>query len=108
MFHLSDLLLLVCSSWEASCVNTSFDVLAAYLDGSNTLGHLTGYILTSPPLTKGGLSPYDVVPTCFLQSADHLFHDEVHFMLEACTRTMLSQAGISCRPLIFTEPNSLS
>ena len=51
--------------------------LAAYLDDSNTLGHLTGYILTSQPLTKGGLSPYDVVPTCFLQSADHLFHDEV-------------------------------
>ena len=56
----------------------SFEVCsAAYLDDSNTLGHLTGYILTSQPLTKGGLSPYDVVPTCFLQSADHLFHDEV-------------------------------
>ena len=60
----------------------SFDVLVAYLDGSNTLGHLTGYILTSQPLTKGGLSPYDIVPTCFLQSADHLFHDEVRFMLK--------------------------
>ncbi|CAL5229525.1 g12865 [Coccomyxa viridis] len=53
-------------------------IFASYLDDSNTLGHLTGYILTSQPLTKGGLSPYDIVPTCFLQSADHLFHDEVH------------------------------
>ena len=69
----------VCSFCKASRVKTFFHVLAAYLDGSNTLGHLTGYILTSQPLTKGGLSPYDVVPTCFLQSADHLFHDEVRF-----------------------------
>ena len=78
----------------------SVDVLVAYLDGSNTLGHLTGYILTSQPLTKGGLSPYDIVPTCFLQSADHLFHDEVRFMLEACMRTMLSQDGSACIPLM--------
>ena len=82
-------------------------VLTAYLDGSNTLGHLTGYILTSPPLTKGGLSPYDVVPTCFLQSADHLFHDEVRIALKPCTRTLLSEAGSACIPLIFTELNSL-
>lgn len=59
----------------------SEDSLAAYLDDSNTLGHLTGYILTSQPLTKGGMSPYDAVPTCLLQSADHLFHDEVCSLL---------------------------
>ena len=33
---------------------------AAYLDSSNTLGHLTGAILTSLPLGKGGWSPYEV------------------------------------------------
>lgn len=50
---------------------------AAYLDDSNTLGHMTGYILTSAPLGRGGWNPYDIVPTCLLQAGDHLFHDEV-------------------------------
>jgi hypothetical protein len=50
---------------------------AAYITDSNTLGHITGAILTSLPLGKGGFSPYSVTPTCLLQSGDHLFHDEV-------------------------------
>lgn len=50
---------------------------AAYVDSTNTLGHMTGEILTSMPLGKGGVSPYDMVPTCILQAGDHLFHDEV-------------------------------
>ncbi len=49
----------------------------AYVDDSNTIGHITGYILTSLPLGRGGWSPYSVVPTCILQAGDHLFHDEV-------------------------------
>ncbi|KAK9918501.1 hypothetical protein WJX75_004512 [Coccomyxa subellipsoidea] len=54
------------------------DVLATYVDDSNTIGHITGYILTSLPLGRGGWSPYSVEPTCILQAGDHLFHDEVH------------------------------
>lgn len=53
-------------------------VFAAYVDDSNTIGHITGYILTSLPLGRGGWSPYSVVPTCILQAGDHLFHDEVN------------------------------
>ncbi|EIE18330.1 hypothetical protein COCSUDRAFT_60297 [Coccomyxa subellipsoidea C-169] len=76
------------------------DVLATYVDDSNTIGHITGYILTSLPLGRGGWSPYSVVPTCILQAGDHLFHDEVH----PTTRqhALLAQAVMKVAGHLFT------
>ena len=70
------------------------------MDSTNTLGHLTGEILTSMPLGKGGLSPYDVVPTCLLQSGDHLFHDEV---CDTFQNTLLGQGVIYGRNFVIYE-----
>ncbi|BDA51463.1 probable phosphatidylcholine-sterol acyltransferase at N-terminal half [Coccomyxa sp. Obi] len=76
------------------------DVLSTYVDDSNTIGHITGYILTSLPLGRGGWSPYSVVPTCILQAGDHLFHDEVH----PTTRqhALIAQAVMKVAGQLFT------
>ena len=45
---------------------------------AETGGACTGVLLTGDPIGHGGSNPYAVVPTCFLQSGQHLFHDEVN------------------------------
>ena len=45
--------------------------------GSNKLNHLLGIILSSLPLGQGGLNPYQFVPSCINDAANHMYHDEV-------------------------------
>ena len=45
--------------------------------GSNKLNHILGIILSSLPLGQGGLNPYQFVPSCINDAANHMYHDEV-------------------------------
>ncbi len=78
------------------------------MDSTNTLGHLTGEILTSLPLGKGGVSPYDAVPTCILQAGDDLFHDEVRgpsqaFRVSSGNFALLRVQGKYPNPFLLNE-----
>ena len=91
-------------SSDAEFITRLRDIITSYLDNSNTLGHLTGEILTSLPLGKGGFSPYSVVPTCLFQSADHLYHDEVRCVC-ACFDWQAALCLTTCFPTAAVPPH---
>lgn len=67
--------------------NTTVDFLGHFGDNlyhlqnnstkSNKLGHILGATLTSLPIGQGGVNPYEFIPSCITNSANHMYHDEV-------------------------------
>jgi len=69
--------------------NTTVDFLGSFGDNlyhlqnnstkSNKLGHILGAALTSLPIGRGGVNPYNFIPTCIADAGNHLYHDEVRY-----------------------------